>query len=64
MQKCNKIEKKKMLTLTEKGLKLYEDATLCYICRNKFTQNLAKDKTFVKLGTIVNIEMWHIAFVI
>ena len=53
-----------MLTLTEKGLKLYEDATLCYICRNKFTQNLAKDKTFVKLETIVNIEMWHIAFVI
>ena len=26
-------EKKKMLLLTEKGLRSHQDATLCYICR-------------------------------
>ena len=37
------LEKKKMLPLTEKELKLHQHSTVCYICRNKFTQKLPKD---------------------
>ena len=33
-----------MLQLTEKGPKLHEDTTVCYICRKKVTHKLAKDK--------------------
>ena len=42
-------EKKKMLPLTEKELKSHQDAIQCYICRNKFTQKLAKDKNHQKV---------------
>ena len=41
--------KKKVLSLTEKELKLHEDATQCYIFRKKFTQKLAKDKNHQKI---------------
>ena len=37
-------EKKTMLPLTEKELKLHQDSTQCYICTKNFTQKLAKDK--------------------
>ena len=36
-------EKKKMLLLTEKGLRSHKDATLCYICRKRFLKQFAKD---------------------
>ena len=36
-------EKKKMLLLTEKGLRSHQDATLCYICRKRFLKQFAKD---------------------
>ena len=38
-----------MLTLTEIELKSHQDATQCYICRQKFTQKFAKDKSHRKL---------------
>ena len=37
-------DKKKMLPLTGKELKLHQDATQCYICRKNFTKKLAEDK--------------------
>ena len=52
----------------EKELKLYQDSTVCYICRKKVTQKLDKDKIIIKLETIsilqVNVEMQHIVYVI
>ena len=36
------LEKKKMLLLTEKELKSYQDAIQCYICRKHFSQKLEK----------------------
>ena len=41
--------KKKILTLTEKELKLHQDLTQCFICRNKFAQKLSKDKNHRKV---------------
>ena len=35
-----------MLLLTEKELKSHQDVTVCYICRKKFIQKLAKDKSY------------------
>ena len=39
-------EKKKMLLLTEKELTLHQDFIVCYICRKKITQKLAKCKSY------------------
>ena len=39
-------EKKKMLPLTEKS---HQDSTICYICRKKLTQKLAKDANHQKV---------------
>ena len=36
-------EKKKMLLLTKKELKLHQGATECYICGKRFTKKFAKD---------------------
>ena len=36
-------EQKKMLLLTEKGLRSHQDATLCYICRKRLLKQFAKD---------------------
>ena len=33
----------------EKMLKLYQDLTVCYICRKKNTQKLDKDNNYCKL---------------
>ena len=38
-----------MLPLTLKELKSNQDSTVCYICRKKFTQKLAKDKNHRKV---------------
>ena len=43
-----------MLLLTEEELKLHEDLTECYICRNKFTQKLTREKNRWKLR-----DHWH-----
>ena len=43
------LEKKKMLLLTEKELKSYQDAIQCYICRKHFSQKLEKDKCHQKV---------------
>ena len=61
-------ESKKMLTLTEKELKLHKGATACYICGKRLLKKFAKDKIIKKLETIailqVNTEVQHIVYVI
>ena len=44
-----KLEKKKMLLLTKKELKLNQDATECNICVNRFPKKFAKDKNYRKV---------------
>ena len=57
-----------MKLLTNKQKESYENARICYICKEKFEDKHAKDKNLIKLGTIVivqeNIERLHIACVI
>ena len=43
------LKKNKILPLTEKELKLHQDLTVSYICRKKFTQKFAKDKSYCKV---------------
>ena len=50
-------EKKKMLPLTKKELKLHQDATACYICRKTFLKKFAKDKNYKKLETITILQV-------
>ena len=45
-KKYNWFWKEKMLLLREKELKTCEDTKECYVCRKKFIQKLAKDKSF------------------
>ena len=42
-------EKKKMLPSTKKELILLQNATICYVCRKRFTQSFAKDKNYLKV---------------
>ena len=42
-------DKKKMLPLTKKELKLHQDATACYICGKTFLKKFAKDKNYKKV---------------
>ena len=39
-------EKKKMLPLTKKELKLHQVATECYICGKRFLKRFANDKNY------------------
>ena len=61
-------KKKKMKLLTKEQQESYENAKICYICKENFEDNYDKIKNIVKLGTIaiiqVNIEMRHIGYVI
>ena len=41
-------EKKKMLPLTKKELKLHQDAAKCYICGKLFLKKFANDKNYRK----------------
>ena len=50
-------EKKKMLPATEKELKIYQDLTVCYICRKKITQSKSE---LSKPGLYVNEKKWRI----
>ena len=40
--KAKSFERKKMLSLTEKELKLHQDSTTCYICGKIFLKSLLK----------------------
>ena len=42
-------EKKKMLPLTKKELKLHQDATDCYICGKRFLRKFVNDKDYWKV---------------
>ena len=42
-------EKKKMLPLTKKELKLYQHATECYICGKRFLEKFTNDKNYRKV---------------
>ena len=61
-------KKKKMLPLTEKELKLHQDATECYICGKYSQKSLLMIKISRNIESIaiiqVNIEVQHIVFVI
>ena len=60
--------KKKMKSLTNEQQKSYQNVKICYICKERFEDKRAKDKSIVKLGTIVimqgNIETLCTAYVI
>ena len=63
----NNLKKKKMNSLTNKQQKSYQNAKLCYICKEKFEDKCPKEN-IVKLKTIIiiqgNIEVVLIAYVI
>ena len=42
-------EKKKILPLTKKELKLHQDATACYICKKRFLKEFARDNNYRKV---------------
>ena len=62
------LKKKKMKLLTKEQQESYENAKICYICKEKFENKYLKDKNIVKLEIIViiqgNIEVLRIAYVI
>ena len=57
-----------MKLLTKEQQKSYENAKSCFICREEYEYEHAKDKKHLKLETIViiqvNIEVLYIAYVI
>ena len=59
-------KKEKIKLLTNEQQKPYENAKICYICKEKIEDLHPKDKNIIKLGTIVvkqvNIEVLHIAY--
>ena len=63
----NNVKKEKMNSLTNKQQKSYQNAKLCYICKEKFEDKCLKEN-IVKLKTIIiiqgNTEVVHIAYVI
>ena len=62
------LKKKKMKLLTNEQQESYENAKICYICKEKFENKYLKDKNIVTLKIIViiqeNIEVLHLAYVI
>ena len=67
--KITDFKKKKMKLLTKELQESYENAKICYICKEKFEDKYAKDKKkkMVKLEIIViilvNTEVLHIVYV-
>ena len=57
-----------MKLLTKEQQESYENAKICYICKEKFENRYMKDKKYLKLEIIViiqgNIEALRIAYVI
>ena len=45
-------EKKKMLPLTEKELRLHKDATECYICGKRFSKKFTEDEKYQKVRNL------------
>ena len=66
-EKYNWLWKKKLLSLTKKELKSYQDAGNCYIVEKESYKRSLKVEIIKKLGIIaiiqVNIEAQHIVFV-
>ena len=62
------LKKKKMKLLTNEQQESYENAKICYFCKEKFENKYLKDKNIVTLKIIViiqeNIEVLHLAYVI
>ena len=61
-------KKKKMKLLPKEQQESYENAKICYICKQKFENKYLREKKYRKLETIViiqeNIEVLRIAYVI
>ena len=57
-----------MKLLTKEQQESYENAKICYICKEKFKNRYMKDKKYLKLEIIViiqgNMEVLRIAYVI
>ena len=60
MEKIN-FEKKQMKLLAKKEQKSYENAKICYICKQKFQNKHAKDKKFYKVSSV---EVLYLAYII
>ena len=62
------LKKKKMKLLTKEQHESYENAKICYICKEKFKNKYLKDEKIVKSGIIVimqeNIEVLLVAHII
>ena len=61
------LEKKKMLPLTKKELKLHQDATECYVCGKRFLKKLSKSIHYRKVRDQCHYtggEALHTVFVI
>ena len=61
-------EMKKMKLLTKEQYESYKNVKICYICKEKFENNIWKIKNIVKLEIIIilqeSIEVVRIAYVI
>ena len=52
----NVLKRKKMKLLTKEQQESYENAKICYICREKFGNKYVKDKKYRKVKIIVIIQ--------
>ena len=63
----NVLKRKKMKLLTKEQQESYENAKICYICREKFGNKYVKDKKYRKVKIIViiqgNIEVLFMVYV-
>ena len=61
-------KKRKTKLLTKERQESYENAKICYICKENFENKYLKDKKYHKVRDIVtipeNIDVLHIAYVI
>ena len=56
IMKIISFKKRKMKFLTKELQKSYENAKICYICKEKFKNNYLKDKKYRKVRIIVIIQ--------
>ena len=60
------VKKKEMKLLTNKQQKLYENAKIFYICKEKFEDKYAKDKKYCKVRDhwyyTGELELLHVAY--
>ena len=66
--KITNFKQKKMKSLAKDQQKLYENAKICYICKEKFENKYLKDKKYRKIRDHIiiqgNMEVLRIAYVI